>query len=154
LTVRDLAGFRGGYCFFGRIVMGIAWGEHLATGITEVDDQHRELLRRLNEFLDACDTGKGKDDLIGMLQFLDDYVVIHFRTEERLMDNHGYPDRVLHRGYHRGFIRQLNDLKRRFLLEGPSPSLVKEINLTVVSWLLDHIAVKDRAFAPFIKGKG
>jgi hemerythrin len=134
--------------------MGIAWGEHLATGITEVDNQHRELLRRLNAFLDACDAGKGKEDLIGMLQFLDDYVVIHFRTEERLMEIHSYPDRVLHRGYHHGFIRQLKELKRRFLLEGPSPSLVKEINRVVVGWLLDHIAIKDRAFAPFIKEKG
>ena len=134
--------------------MGIAWGEHLATGITEVDDQHRELLRRLNEFLDACDAGKGKEELIGMLQFLDEYVVIHFSTEERLQKLNDYPDRVRHREYHRGFIRQLTDMKRRFLLEGPTPALVKEINRTLVGWLLDHIAIKDRAFAPFIKRKG
>jgi hemerythrin len=134
--------------------MGIAWGEHLATGITEVDDQHRELVKRLNAFLDACDAGKGKEDLIGMLQFLDDYVVIHFRTEERLQELHGYHGRARHREYHRGFIRQITELKRKFILEGPTPALVKEINRTLVGWLLEHISEKDREFATAIKGKG
>jgi hemerythrin len=134
--------------------MGIAWGEHLATGITEVDDQHRELVKRLNAFLDACDAGKGKEDLIGMLQFLDEYVVIHFRTEERLQKLHGYHGLARHREYHRGFIRQLTELKRKFILEGPTPALVKEINRTLVGWLLEHIAEKDREFATAIKGKG
>src|SRR5690349_15793780 len=126
--------------------MGIAWGEHLATGITDIDDQHRELVRRLNAFLDACDAGREKEELIGMLQFLDEYVVIHFRTEERLQKLHGYNGRARHREYHRGFIRQLNELKRRFILEGPTPALVKEINRTLVGWLLEHIAGKDREF--------
>ena len=134
--------------------MGIAWQEHLATGITEVDDQHRELLKRLNDFLDACDAGQGKEDLIGMLQFLDEYVVIHFKTEERLQKLYDYHDRARHREYHRGFIRQLTDLKRRFLLEGPTPDLVKEINRTLVGWLLEHIAEKDREFGAAVKGKG
>ena len=133
--------------------MGIAWGEHLATGIEEVDDQHRELLRRLNTFLDACDKGKGKEELIGMLQFLDDYVVIHFRTEERLQKLSGYNGLARHREYHHGFIKQLKELKRRFILEGPTADLVKEINRVLVSWLLEHIAEKDREFATAIKGK-
>ncbi len=126
--------------------MGILWGEHLATGIEEIDEQHRELFRRLNAFFDACDAGKEKKELVGMLRFLDDYVVIHFRAEERLQELYGFSERARHREYHQGFIRRLTELKRRFLLEGPAPSLVKEINRTVVGWLLDHIAEKDRLF--------
>lgn len=134
--------------------MGIAWGEHLATGIGEIDVQHRELFRRLNGFLDACDAGKGKLELVGMLQFLDDYVVVHFRDEERLQELHGYHERARHREYHRGFVLRFMELKRRFLLEGPTPSLVQEINRAVVGWLLDHIAEKDRLFGAFVRGKG
>jgi hemerythrin len=133
--------------------MGILWGEHLATGIEEIDEQHRELFRRLNAFFDACDAGKEKQELIGMLQFLDDYVVIHFRAEERLQELYGYSERDRHRDYHRGFVGQLTDLKRRFLLEGPTPALVKEINRIVVGWLLDHIAEKDRLFGNAARGK-
>jgi hemerythrin len=134
--------------------MGISWGEHLATGIEEIDAQHRELFRRLNAFLDACDAGKEKKELVGMLQFLDDYVVVHFRAEERLQELYGYSDRARHREYHRGFVGRLTDLKRRFLLEGPTSSLVKEINRTVVGWLLDHIAEKDRHFGAAVRNKG
>src|SRR5512142_2380351 len=105
--------------------MGIVWGEYLVTGIVTVDEQHKELFRRINEFLNACDDGRGRDDLIGLLQFLDDYVVFHFRAEELLQEESDYADRTHHREYHRWFIEELTDLKRRFLLEGPTTELMK-----------------------------
>lgn len=126
--------------------MGIAWEERLATGIETVDEQHRELFCRINAFLDACDNNRGKAELIGLLQFLDDYVTLHFRNEELLQLEGNYHDRQLHQGYHRWFAENLTDLKRRFLMEGPHEELMKEINRLVVGWLLDHIAEKDRDF--------
>ncbi len=127
--------------------MGLAWGEHLATGIGTIDDQHRELFDRLNAFLAACDAGQGKSELVGMLQFLDDYVAFHFRAEELIQEERGYPDRARHRQYHRMFIDSLTGLKRRFLIEGPTTDLVAEINRFTVGWLIDHIGEKDREFA-------
>ncbi len=127
--------------------MGLAWGEHLATGIEAIDGQHRELFERLNTFLAACDAGQGKDELLGMLQFLDDYVVFHFRAEELIQEECDYPDRVRHRHYHRMFIERLASLKRRFLIEGPTVELVAEINRFTIGWLIDHIGEKDREFA-------
>lgn len=134
--------------------MALEWGEYLATGVGPVDEQHRELFRRLNTFLDACDAGKGKKELLGMLQFLDDYVAFHFRAEERLQEEYDYYDRARHREYHRSFIRKLSELKRRFLLEGPTPDLVEEINRFTVGWLLSHIAEKDRDFGREAAAKG
>jgi hemerythrin len=127
--------------------MGLAWGEHLATGIDTIDDQHRELFGRLNDFLAACDSGQGKEELLGMLQFLDDYVVFHFRAEELIHEEYDYPDRARHRQYHRMFIDRLTSLKRRFLVEGPTIDLVAEINRFTIGWLIDHIGDKDREFA-------
>lgn len=126
--------------------MGIAWKDDLATGISEVDQQHRELFRRINAFLDACDHGTGKEELFDMLRFLDDYARLHFRAEELLQERYNYHDRVRHRGYHHWFIQQLTELKRRFFVEGPTGELLREINRLVVGWLLEHIAEKDQDF--------
>jgi len=130
--------------------MAIQWGAYLATGIEEVDSQHRELFRRLNAFLDACDAGKETGEILGMLQFLDDYVIVHFSDEERLQEKYDYPDRARHKQYHREFVRHLADLKRRFILDGPTPLLVKELNRHLVGWLLHHIAEKDRDFGQLV----
>jgi hemerythrin len=130
---------------------GIEWTEDLAILVGGIDDQHRELFRRLNVFLGACDSGKGVEDLVRMLQFLDDYVAIHFREEERLHEEFAFPERHRHRGYHRAFLEQLGMLKMRFLKEGPTPDLVATINRIVVGWLLDHISRRDREFGEWVR---
>lgn len=132
---------------------GIEWTESLAIKVGGIDEQHRELFRRLNVFLDACDSGKGKAELVRMLQFLDDYVAVHFREEERLQEDSGYPDRHAHHGYHREFIEQLGMLKMRFLREGPTADLVATINRVVVGWLLAHISRMDRDFGEWMRGR-
>ena len=126
--------------------MGIQWTDDLATGIDLIDRQHQELFRRLNLFLDACDAGKGNRELIAILQFLDDYLHVHFATEERLQKEAGFLQLEIHRAYHQSFVKEFTALKKRFLLEGASESLVADINRFVVGWLLDHISQKDCMF--------
>jgi len=38
--------------------MAIEWTNDLATGVSEIDYQHKELFRRINSLLDACREGK------------------------------------------------------------------------------------------------
>lgn len=127
--------------------MGIQWSDDLLTGIDLIDRQHQELFRRLNMFLDACDTGKARDELLGLLRFLNDYISKHFADEERVQEELGFPFREEHRKHHRAFIRDFTELKRRFLLDGATPALVGDLNRVCVGWLLDHISEKDRMFA-------
>ncbi|HWI39993.1 MAG TPA: hemerythrin family protein [Verrucomicrobiae bacterium] len=126
--------------------MAIIWGDYLSTHIEWIDEQHKELFRRLNAFLDACDQGKGQEDLLGLLRFLDDYIDAHFSDEERFMKEEGYSQVEMHIRLHRGFVREMSDFKRRFL-KGADPSLLADIGKFTVSWLLDHIARKDKDFA-------
>ena len=39
----------------------VEWTKDLATGVNEIDDQHKELLKNMNELLVACRHGKGRD---------------------------------------------------------------------------------------------
>ncbi len=34
--------------------MAIEWTMGLSTGVDEIDDQHKELFKRINRLLDAC----------------------------------------------------------------------------------------------------
>jgi len=131
--------------------MGIEWRDDLATGIDLIDSQHQELFSRLNLFLDACDAGKAEAELLSLLQFLDDYITEHFTAEEKLQEDMGFIFRAAHRKQHQNFMAAFTELKRRFLLEGPNPALVADINRLCVGWLLDHVAEKDRMFGNVLK---
>lgn len=127
--------------------MGITWNDNLATGNDVVDGQHKELIRRLDMFIEACDAGKGKEELVTILQFLDDYIHAHFEAEEELQEKMNFAFRASHRKHHEEFIRDFTMLKKRFLLQGSDAGLAVDIRDFVVGWLLNHILEKDMMFS-------
>ncbi len=131
--------------------MAVEWRENLATGNEEIDRQHMELFRRFNSLLAACNQGKGKDDVNGLLLFLNDYIRTHFALEELLQEQHDYPGYTAHKEQHDKFRRDLRDLERQFGEEGASLSLVIQTNQTMINWLLRHISGTDRELAGFLR---
>lgn len=133
--------------------MAILWKEDLATGVEEIDNQHKELFRRINNLLDACTQGKGKDEVLNTIRFLDDYVMVHFTAEEGLQKAYNYPDYTSHKALHAEFIKNISDIKKAIEKEGVGLHLVLRTNRTVVDWLLNHIGQIDKKLGAFLKGK-
>ena len=50
--------------------MSIVWTDDLATGVDAIDIQHKELFKRIDNLLDSCRLGKGRDELKNVIQFL------------------------------------------------------------------------------------
>lgn len=69
----------------------IEWLDQYSVGVESIDNQHKELFARINKLLDACSQGEGKKVLPEVLDFLGDYVVFHFSTEEKYMKEYLYP---------------------------------------------------------------
>ncbi|HEY3348029.1 MAG TPA: bacteriohemerythrin [Nitrospirota bacterium] len=134
--------------------MGIYWNDELATGVSEVDEQHKEIFARVESLLDACKEGRGKEKVKELLLFLEDYVVEHFSAEERMMSREGYPDIDAHKAVHASFLKEVSDLNARFEQDGPSLSVVMNMNRLCVDWLVNHISKTDREVGDYIKGKG
>lgn len=132
--------------------MGISWREELALGVEAVDSQHKELLARFDLLLGACRQGKGGDEVLSLLTFLDDYVAIHFRDEERLQRESGFPDYEAHRQEHQAFVRRLSDLKERLAADGVQIDLVLDTNKLLLDWLIGHISNRDKAIGLHLRG--
>lgn len=133
--------------------MAIEWREDLATGIGEIDAQHKELFSRINSLREACSKGQGREEVLKLLLFLDDYIKTHFAAEEELQKIHGYPGHLAHREEHRSFVREVDNLECQFQREGASIGLVIWANRTMTEWLIQHISKVDREFAEFVRGK-
>jgi hemerythrin-like metal-binding protein len=133
--------------------MAIQWTEDLTTGSSEIDEQHKEIFRRINVLLEACNQGKGKDEVCRVIGFLDDYVVTHFGEEEEYMLKHGYPGYAEHKAQHVEFVKNYVILKKQVETDGPGLHTVVATNRLVVDWLRHHIRKVDAKLGAFLNNK-
>lgn len=133
--------------------MAIEWTNDLATGVPEIDNQHKELFQKINNLLDACNHGKGKAKVIKVISFLEDYVITHFSEEEKYMAKYDYPDGLSHKKQHSEFMENFFRIKQQFEAEGPGVHIVLMTNHLIVEWLKNHIRKVDRALGSFLKTK-
>ncbi len=132
------------------------WTEDLSVGIEEIDEQHKELISRINDLVDSVRQHVCKYKIGDVIKFLDEYIFVHFGDEEGLMIRYGYPDYPAHKAQHEYFIREFADLRKELeKLEGGkkrgSYDLSVETNRVVVDWILDHIAKVDKKLGAYLK---
>jgi hemerythrin len=134
--------------------MAVQWSDSLASGSAEIDTQHKELFTRVNSLLNAFDKGTaGRDEVSKIVQYLTEYVVFHFGTEEKHMEKFGYSSMSAHKAQHGQFVKTFLRLKERMLMEGINPQLTEDTKQLVVDWLINHIKYSDRALGMFLKLK-
>ncbi|MBI5236325.1 MAG: hemerythrin family protein [Deltaproteobacteria bacterium] len=133
--------------------MALQWTIGLATGNEEIDTQHKELFARVNAFLDAMQQQKGKEEIGNVLKFLENYVVMHFGTEERYMEKIKFKRIAEHKAQHADFIKTFTDIKKKYDLKGPTVDVIVVTQSRLGEWLRSHIPVMDKELAMYI-GKG
>jgi hemerythrin len=132
--------------------MALKWNEKFATGIEKIDTQHRELFTRINNLLDACTQRKGEEMIGEVMRFLEDYIVVHFSTEEEFMLKYDYPDYPSHKAQHAKFISEFSELKRR-LKSGRISTVVVPTNRLLIDWWINHISNVDKELGAFLRTK-
>ena len=132
--------------------MAYPWKTQYETGNTTIDTQHKQLIGAINDLLEACSTGKGRQQIQTTSKFLSDYTKTHFSDEEQLQIKSRYPDYQNHKKYHDGFIKVVDDIVAQLDKEGPTIAMVAKINTTIAGWLLNHISKEDVKVAQHIKG--
>lgn len=130
--------------------MTIEWNQELATGNAEIDNQHKEMFQRFNDFQSAYSLGKAQTELQKIFSFLDDYVKFHFAMEEELQIRHSYPGYAVHKKEHDSFIQNFKKMEKQLDSCGVTSPLVIHANMALVSWLFGHIKGTDKEFAAFL----
>jgi len=131
--------------------MAITWDPTLVLGVPEIDEQHRELFRRLDSLLEAIRAGQSRTEVGHTLAFLSDYASHHFSAEETLMRDRAYPGMADHQAEHRTFAAELRALQAEYQRDGATASLIIRVNTQLTGWLRTHVYRTDRALADFIR---
>jgi len=130
--------------------MTIEWDSSLETGVAEVDEDHRNLVRLINELDTMLSQGVDPARFGSVIDTLIDYAENHFRREEEMLERLGYPDIVGHVESHAGFGHRLGAMVAGCIIE-PGPDSIARLRDHLHSWLIDHILLEDMRYAPFIR---
>jgi len=129
------------------------WTPDLTVGVEMIDEQHKELIRRMNAFFDAMKNGDKQQKVLEILDFLEVYVESHFRDEEMLQLSSGYPHFKEHKKLHTDFIADVKQIRSDIAQAGFTAATASLVGSTLVSWLTLHIKKTDKGLGAFILGK-
>ncbi|MCK4910686.1 MAG: hemerythrin family protein [Thermodesulfovibrionales bacterium] len=127
------------------------WTPDLTVDNGKIDEQHRELFKRITKLVEAIKSKTCKYEIGPTTAFLEEYIVEHFHDEEEMMRKAGFPDFDAHKAIHENFISDFNELKKD--LEGEDSNYTKSVytNQIVVDWILAHIQEMDKSFGRYLK---
>jgi hemerythrin-like metal-binding protein len=121
----------------------MAWNDRLIVGIKAIDDDHRKLVRLINELFDGIEEGRGRETLEEILDSLVNYTQYHFAKEEALLFDAGMPTASAHKKLHDDMVAVVLRAQQEYKRSGVgSPSL--EMMVILKDWLFDHIMGADQ----------
>jgi hemerythrin len=130
------------------------WDKSLEVGNQMIDDQHKQLISALNDFLNTQDEKKSNTEMKKSLDFLNDYTIKHFFEEEQLQKKYQYPDYENHKKLHEGLKKVVRELQIQLIMKGPSEELFADVKTKVGDWLVAHIKSQDTRIGLHLKSKG
>jgi hemerythrin-like metal-binding protein len=130
----------------------LQWKPEWDVGIESIDRQHRKLVGMINNLQTAVDYSTGEEFERSALDDLVDYTRTHFKYEEGLMEEHGYPDFEAHRAEHERMIVHVEEVLETYLQD--KDNAMKKATAFLRAWLINHINGTDQQYSQFLISKG
>jgi hemerythrin len=128
----------------------LQWTDNLSVGVTRMDDHHKKLIELINLLFDAM-SGDATSTVDTVLSDLLDYTRYHFGEEEKLLAACGYPDLEAHQGVHRDMVKEVLDMRERYMANPTSVPASEALDF-LSKWLMRHIIGKDLRYRSFAEG--
>lgn len=134
----------------------IVRNDTLVTGVDEIDDQHRILVKTLNEAGVKLSGNRDTALLEQITRDLLSYAIYHFETEEALMEEYDYQgahpeDAANHAHQHRSFSAKVVAVREG--LKSGTPISREDLLSFLNGWLVGHIMNTDKKLAAFLTAK-
>lgn len=124
----------------------ITWKSDYSVGNETLDNQHKRIIKLINELYNAYVKKIEFTDSDRMISELSEYTVNHFGEEERLFEQYGYELAEEHKKEHETFVKTLNEL----IAQNQKSPKILSLKLTsfLQKWLINHILEEDKKYAP------
>lgn len=127
------------------------WRENMSVGVETLDADHKKLIDLLNRLHYMALAGADRDSIADLLDELVRQAEYHFRNEEILMRFHKFPECEAHRTLHGEVLRELDEVRDRFV-EAPESVRIDDLYDFFADWLLVHMMSEDIKYKPYLSG--
>ncbi len=124
------------------------WKSQYATGIRNIDQQHREIVDFITQFENLSEDKAVWHEAHPLILRTKVFMQFHFAVEESLMRLLPYPDRDAHRAEHQRELEHIADIERR-MLRGDRD---QDLALSMRNCLFGHIVAGDKQLAQYALG--
>jgi hemerythrin-like metal-binding protein len=132
----------------------IEWKDSDATGIEEIDKQHKKLFKLTNQLhISSLSVETQREAFTSALHESVDYVQQHFKYEEEFLSRIGYPNLAAHQKMHKAFVQQVITTAQEYKSgqQERSSIVVFDFVRFLRDWILSHILVNDMEWARWAK---
>lgn len=126
----------------------IKWSKEYSIGIEYIDQDHKKLLHLLNQFSIAFDYAQCEEFEREALEELVSYTKYHFKREEKLMEDYGYPGFPEHQEEHQAMIDKVEEYVEIYNIEGHDS--LKQVTNLLTYWLINHIQESDTKYRDYL----
>lgn len=130
----------------------LAWNDSLSVNVAEIDAQHKGLVDMVNKLYDSMRQDHAASVLLDIVDEMGEYTVVHFGTEERHMDEKGYPDSAAHKAEHAAFVEKVTQVTAE--CRTGTTALSMDILNFLSGWLVTHINGDDKKLGAYLNSVG
>lgn len=127
----------------------IEWQKDWESGMPEIDDQHRAIIRMGNELLNMSLSGVPAGQRLTLVDSLLEHIRLHFTDEELILERVGYPEKERHAEIHKTLYADALNLKEKFLCGDVETSLL--FYFIVDKVVVGHMLTEDVQFFPYTR---
>jgi hemerythrin len=132
----------------------IIWDAKFEVGIETIDGQHRALITKINELermtRSSNPTVEEARFIIQLVEFIESYAADHFRHEEECTERFRCPTHEINKEAHRSFLDDFRRFKARWMAEGYSTIILKDLHRMMSDWIQRHILGVDSQLRHFV----
>jgi len=131
----------------------VTWDNSFSVGFDPIDEQHKVLVSMTNEMFQACEQGVIAADMafLQIIQKALNYAETHFADEEDYLSGVDYPYLGEQKEQHENFVAEVQKSIEEFEAGNIEPIYLARF---LKKWLLNHIAVFDKKYAPYLAKLG
>jgi len=135
------------------------WNDQYLVEVRKLDEQHRALFTTAAKIYLLLLGRQDMDQIDKLFSDLVRQTIVHFHTEEQLMQTSAYPDYKRHKGLHDMLVQQLKDMQssqQTMQSLGYVQPWIERLEVAdfLSGWLVNHILDEDKKLGAFLQEAG
>ncbi|MFC1563510.1 bacteriohemerythrin [candidate division KSB1 bacterium] len=124
--------------------MTFYWSDDYVTGIQQIDNQHKKIIKQLNKVYKLIDLDLSIQEIVSAFEVLIHIIEVHFNTENRLMQGMNSKDFKIHINEHGIYLSNLKVICKTIVNSVNRKKLRSIIDWQISCLYEEHIITYDK----------